>query len=48
MNKEAGKREADIMMNTNIEYNKHDVFADLESSLKEVKLMRDGKKAKRS
>lgn len=48
MNKEAGKREADIMMNTNIEYNKHDVFADFESSLKEVKLMRDGKKAKRS
>ncbi len=40
MNKEAGKSEADIMMNTNIEYNKHDVFADLESSLKEVKLMR--------
>ena len=36
------------MITTTIEYNKHDVLADLETSLKEVKLMRDGKKAKRS
>ncbi len=48
MSKEIAEKEADIMITTTIEYNKHDVLADLETSLKEVKLMRDGKKAKRS
>lgn len=48
MSKEIAEKEADIMITTTIEYNKHDVLADLETSLKEVKLMRDRKKAKRS
>lgn len=41
-------KEADVMMSTTIEYEKHDFLAELEESLKEVKLMREGKKPKRN
>lgn len=48
MGKEIAEKEADIMITTMIEHNKHNVRTDLETALKEVKLMRNGKKAKRS
>lgn len=43
------EKEVDIMMSTKgFDQDSRDVSANLEVSLKEVKLMREGKKAKRS
>ena len=41
------EEEADIMT-TSVEYDKNVILANLEESLKEMKLMREGKKPKRS
>lgn len=41
------EKEADIMT-TSVEYDKNVILANLKESLKEMKLMREGKKPKRS